>query len=135
MALERPIFIDSYQTGEDLSADASLYKFVKLSAGKVVACTAVTDKPIGVLQAVMGTAGANQTASVCVLGQCLVRTGAAVAIAADDDLATDASGKAQPCVAGTDTTKRNVGRALEAGAAVDVIISAYINCMNPGRAA
>ena len=48
---------------------------------------------------------------------------------------TSSAGKAVALVAGTDTTKYVVGTLLTESAADGNIVTAVINCANPGRAA
>jgi hypothetical protein len=55
MTYEVPGFKRSYLVAGDLTA--SQFKFVKLSGATMVACTATTDKPVGVLQDKPNAAG------------------------------------------------------------------------------
>ena len=113
----------------DLSA--LQYTFVKLdSAGKAAAASAATDIPIGVLQ---NAPTAGQEAEILVVGGTKIVAGAAIGEGAL--VGTSSTGKAVALVAGTDTTKYVVGTILtESGASGD-IVTAVINCANPGRAA
>lgn len=115
------------------------YRFVKHGAGvgqgaSVNVCSAATDCPSGVLQE--GTTGVaisvGQGLDVMVFGLTKVILGGTVA--AGDRLGTDANGAAVKLTEGTDTTKYIAGRAEMAGVSGD-IITAFINCINPHRAA
>ena len=115
--------------GADLSA--LQYTFVKLdSSGNVAAASGATDIPIGVLQ---NAPTAGQEAEVLVVGGTKVVAGAAIGEGAL--VGTSAAGKAVALVAGTDTTKYVVGTLLTESAADGNIVTAVINCANPGRAA
>lgn len=104
----------SLVAGADLSAKQ--YRFVKLSSGQVVACSATTDRPIGVLQ---NDPTSGQAAIVRLSGWTKVEADAAITV--DAVLGTSADGQAAIYVAGTDTTKYGMGFATKAaGAAGDV---------------
>ncbi len=112
----------------DLSAKQ--YRFVKHTADmNVNVCSAATDCPSGVLQdkPVSGVA-----ADVMTMG--LTKLVAGGTIAADDRIGTDANGAAVKLTEGTDTTKYIAGRAEQAAVSGDTF-TAYINCINPHRAA
>jgi len=115
--------------GADLSA--LQYTFVKLnSSGEAVAAAAATDIPIGVLQ---NAPTSGQEAEVLIVGGTKIVAGAAISEGAL--VGTSSTGKAVALVAGTDTTKYVVGTLLtESGASGD-IVTAVVNCANPGRAA
>jgi hypothetical protein len=115
--------------GGDLSA--LQYTFVKLnSSGEAVAAAAATDVPIGVLQ---NAPTSGQEAEVLIVGGTKIVAGAAISEGAL--VGTSSTGKAVALVAGTDTTKYVVGTLLtESGASGD-IVTAVVNCANPGRAA
>jgi len=115
--------------GGDLSA--LQYTFVKLnSSGEAVAAAAATDIPIGVLQ---NAPTSGQEAEVLIVGGTKIVAGAAISEGAL--VGTSSTGKAVALVAGTDTTKYVVGTLLtESGASGD-IVTAVVNCANPGRAA
>lgn len=127
--------ISNYSVKVTLVAAADLsalqYTFVKLdSAGKAVAAAAATDIPIGVLQ---NAPTSGQEAEVLIVGGTKIVAGAAISEGAL--VGTSSTGKAVALVAGTDTTKYVVGTLLtESGASGD-IVTAVINCANPGRAA
>ena len=127
--------ISNYSVKITLVAAADLsalqYTFVKLNAsGQAAAAAAATDIPIGVLQ---NAPTSGQEAEVLVVGGTKIVAGAAIGEGAL--VGTSATGRAVALVAGTDTTKYVVGTLLtEAGASGD-IVTAVINCANPGRAA
>jgi hypothetical protein len=115
--------------GADLSSKQ--YTFVKLdSSGQAVAAAAATDIPIGVLQ---NAPTSGQEAEVLVVGGTKITAGAAIGEGAL--VGTSSTGKAVALVAGTDTTKYVVGTLLTESAADGNIVTAVINCANPGRAA
>lgn len=127
--------ISNYSVKVTLVAAADLsalqYTFVKLnSSGQVAAAAAATDIPIGVLQ---NAPTAGQEAEVLVVGGTKIVAGAAIGEGAL--VGTSAAGKAVALVAGTDTTKYVVGTLLTESAADGNIVTAVINCANPGRAA
>lgn len=120
---------DSFVSTNDLSTKQ--YFFVKLSAARtVVLCAAATDVPMGVLQ---NKPTAGQTAEVLVLGQTKLATAAATAVGSL--LGTASTGLAAILVPGTDTTKYVVGTNIDATGAANGLCTAYINCINPHRAA
>jgi len=127
--------ISNYSVKITLVAAADLsalqYTFVKLNAsGQAAAAAAATDIPIGVLQ---NAPTSGQEAEVLVVGGTKIVAGAAIGEGAL--VGTSATGRAVALVAGTDTTKYVVGTLLtESGASGD-IVTAVINCANPGRAA
>lgn len=119
----------TFVAGADLSTKQ--YTFVKLnSSGEVIAAAAATDIPIGVLQN-NPTSGAE--ASVTIVGGTKIVAGAAISEGAL--VGTSSTGKAVALVAGTDTTKYVVGTLLTESGADGDIVSAVVNCANPGRAA
>ena len=127
--------ISNYSVKVTLVAAADLstnqYNFVKLdSSGNAAAITALTDTAIGVLQ---NDPTSGQEAEVLVIGGTKVVAGAALGEGAL--VGTGATGKAVALVAGTDTTKYVVGTILTESAADGNIVTAVINCANPGRAA
>ena len=119
----------SKPAGADLSA--LQYYFVKESTGTIVACTAATDRPLGVLQNKPDTAGLN--AEVLVLGGS--KCNANGAITEGDLIGPAADGQADPKIPGTDTTEYLCGLAVSAAAGAGEIFSALINCVNPARGA
>jgi hypothetical protein len=115
--------------GADLSTKQ--YTFVKLnSSGEAVAAAAATDIPIGVLQ---NAPTSGQEAEVLIVGGTKIVAGAAIGEGAL--VGTSATGKAVALVAGTDTTKYVVGTLLTESGADGNIVTAVVNCANPGRAA
>ena len=127
--------ISNYSVKVTLVARADLsskqYTFVKLdSSGQAVAASGATDIPIGVLQ---NAPTSGQEAEVLVVGGTKIVAGAAIGEGAL--VGTGATGKAVALVAGTDTTKYVVGTLLTESAADGNIVTAVINCANPGRAA
>lgn len=106
MATENPQLMTCI-AGADLSADANKYKFVKFDAtgdSEVIVCTAVTDRPCGVLYS-LGEAGAE----VLVAYAGLTKVQADEALTAGDAVGTQTDGQAQVCVVGTETTVYDMG--------------------------
>lgn len=134
MAIEGVQTLWSYTAGASL-ANAQ-YTFVKLNGtgDQVIQCSAVTDIPVGVLQ---DNPASGETATVCIFGLTKLVTGAAASsgLAAGQQIGTDAAGAALAITPGTDTTKYLVGRVLYASAAAAEYVSAFIDCVAPGRAA
>lgn len=127
--------ISNYSVKVTLVAAADLsalqYTFVKLNtSGQAAACSGATDIPIGVLQ---NAPTAGQEAEVLVVGGTKIVAGAA--LNEGQQIGTSSAGKAVALVAGTDTTKYVVGTLLTESAADGNIVTAVINCANPGRAA
>jgi len=115
--------------GADLSTKQ--YTFVKLnSSGQAVACDGATDIPIGVLQ---NAPTSGQEAEVLIVGGTKIVAGAALSEGAL--IGTSSAGKAVALVAGTDTTKYVVGTILTESGADANVVTAVVNCANPGRAA
>jgi hypothetical protein len=120
MSFEQPGFQISRVANADLSA--AQFKLVKLVAGgKVDLCTAVTDRPIGVLQ---NKPKAADVAQVMVVGESKLWAGGTVAVG--DVLGTDTSSRGVTYVGGTDTTKYGVATSLEVGA-VGQLIAALVD--------
>lgn len=121
----------SRPAGADLTT--AQYKFVKLEAdGDVILCTALTDRPLGVLQ---NTASTGQIAEVLIAGGTKVligtggvSTGNPVFVAASATGITDTVGDASASAAYV------LGTYLEDGAA-GAIATAVINCANSARGA
>ena len=129
MAFELPGFKFSRVAGEDLSSDQ--YKFVKLDgSGQAIKCTAITDRPVGVLQ---NDPESGEEAEIMVSGITKLEADGVIAIAAE--LGTSADSQADSIASGTDTTVFKVGTALQAAAGAGVIFSALIDCFAPTRAA
>ena len=127
--------ISNYSVKVTLVAGADLstkqYTFVKLdSSGQAVAASGATDIPVGVLQ---NAPTSGQEAEVLIVGGTKIVAGAAIGEGAL--VGTSSAGKAVALVAGTDTTKYVVGTLLTESAADGNIVTAVVNCANPGRAA
>lgn len=118
----------SIPAGADLSAKQ--YTFVKISGTGVIGAAAATDIPVGVL---LNDPADGETAAVAVSG--VVKVKASAAIVAGVLVGTTATGTAVTLVAGTDTTKYILGRAITAAGAAGDIITVAINCASPARAA
>jgi len=130
MSVEIPGFKFSKQAGADLSAKQ--YHFVKLDAnGRVIAITADTDRPIGILQNKPTALG--QAAELMADGISRLIGGGNVA--KGDMLGTTAAGRAAAIVAGTDTTKYSMGTVLDDSDADGDECSVLFDCKNVGRAA
>lgn len=113
--------------GESLAAKQ--YHFVKInSSGAIVACSAITDRPIGILQ--------NAPASGA---ECEIMVSGVSKLVADgtidegNAIGTSADGQGDAIAPGTDTTVYNVGQALESAAAGE-LFAVLFNCANAGRA-
>jgi hypothetical protein len=117
------------KAGADLSAKQ--YYFVKLNAdNQVIVCAAATDIPAGVLQ---NNPANGDAAEICVVGE--------TKISGDADLdaghliGTSADGQADRKIAGTDTTEYIVGQVKEGNGAAGGLVTAFVNCASPSRAA
>lgn len=132
MAFEIPVQILSFTAASALSAASQQFCLVALtSTGKVVPCTAITDKPIGVLQ---NNPGRDELAEVMVLGVTKLR--ANVDLAVDDLVGTAANSRAAVYTAGaTGTSSYIVGRVIAIDAADNDgrVVTAAINCLSPTR--
>jgi hypothetical protein len=129
MAYELPGQVATFTAAADLSAKQ--YYFVKITADNTVnVCAAVTDIPIGVLQ---NAPASGEAASVMLYGISKVSANEAIAVASN--IGTGDDGQADVVAAGTDTTVRICGQALEAAGAAGEVISCAINCINGARAA
>lgn len=122
MAIEGPQHkIPGLVAGADLSAKQ--YHFVKMSADNIViACAAVTDKPIGVLQ---NKPISGQAAEVCSAG--VTKIVGDADLTAGDTIGTSADGQAAAYTV-TDTTKHLVGQVIAANTAAGGFITADIDC-------
>lgn len=118
----------SIPAGADLSAKQ--YTFVKLSGSTVISAAAATDLPIGVL---LDDPASGETAAVAVSGVVKLKASAAIAVGAL--VGTTSTGTGVTLVAGTDTTKFILGRAITAAGAAGDIITVAVNCANISRAA
>lgn len=129
MAWEIAGDIRTFEAGGDLSSDQ--HRFVMLSAGKVIVCTAVTDKPVGILQ--NKPAATGRAASVMIRGCSKVI--AAADLAVGNEVGTDDDGEAVAYVHGTDSTKYIVGYVVDENANAGELATIEFNCVNAGRGA
>lgn len=119
----------TFVAGESLAGKR--YHFVKISADNtIVACTAVTDVPIGVLQS---NPAAGQEAEVVISG--ITKVIADEALTAGAAIGTSADAQAQVVVVGTETTVYLVGRVIAGAGAAGRVATAVIDCAAAGRAA
>jgi hypothetical protein len=109
--------------GGDLSAAASQYKAVKLTAPNTVAlCAATTDKPIGILQ---NRPNVNQPATVAYAGLSQWQTTAV--LQPGTIVATQAAGQAQTASAG----QYPVGQVVDPGGGqAGDLMTVLISCAN-----
>jgi len=122
-------------SGADLSAASAQYKFVKLSADKtVVLCAALTDIPIGVLQAPTPTAATGQAVTVCGFGVTKIQADASLTYGQLIGTSADGQADAKTPGAGTEFVVGQV-IAVAGGTTAGNYITAFINCANPGVAA
>jgi hypothetical protein len=138
-------------TNQYFSQPMTQYSFVKLGTSNsatnpgptasVTACTATTDRPLGVLQnsprvrysmSQSGVIEGQEEAEITISGICKVLAGGT--IAPGNVIGISATGLAVAITVGTDTTKYILGTALSAGVSGDVITIA-VDCSNTGRAA
>lgn len=118
-----------FTASADLSAKQ--YYFVKISgANTVTVCAAATDVPCGVLQ---NAPASGAAAEVVALGISKVSSDAA--LSRGNLIGTSGDGQADAKTPGTDTTEYVCGQVLVATGAAGDLATAYINCMNPHRAA
>lgn len=136
MAVESNLTCKTYEATGDLSA--AQFKFVKFDGNvgatgcpRVVVCTAVTDRPCGVLQDKPALTG--EACLVAVFGETKVKADAALTVGMT--IGTAADGEAANYTFGTDTTKYIVGHVTLAAGAGGRVASAWIDCMNPSRGA
>lgn len=128
MAVEIPILCKSFPAGADLSA--LQFTFVKLNtSGQIIACSAATDRPIGVLQ---DKPKSGQAGYVMIIGETKVQADAALTIGTL--IGTSSDGQADAKVPGTDTTEYVCGTVSVAAGAAAGLASAIINCAAPFRA-
>lgn len=131
MAYEIPGFkIGTLLAGSDLSA--AQFTFVKLnSSSRVVAVTAATDVPIGILQ---NTPGSLHAADVMAMGVSKLVAGGSLAAGAL--VGTDVAGKGSTPVYGASGTALVVtGQVLEGNTAANGLVTVAFNCLNPTRGA
>lgn len=125
--------LSGLKAGAGISGASAQYKFVKMSADlTVVLCSAVTDVPIGVLQA---PAAQGDPCEVVALGETQLQAGGS--LTAGNLIGTNASGQAAALTPGTDTTKFIVGQVVNVAGATSAgnLITAAVNCVSPARAA
>jgi hypothetical protein len=127
-AVAQGAIITSVQAGEDLS-DKQFY-FVKFSGSTVVACSAATDVPAGVLQ---NTPESGQQAEIVVIGPTKIEADAALSVGYL--IGPSADGQADRKIPGTDTTEYVAGTVFEVAGAAGDIVRAWVNCAAPHRAA
>lgn len=134
MAFEKPLFIQSFTCASDMSASSQQYILVKLdSSGQAHPCTAVTDKPIGVLQ---NQPALGELAEVMVMGITKLRAGATdLAVEAVLGVDTTSRGAALTAGTGASTTSYVVGRVIHVDASDNdgALVTALINCVNLNR--
>ena len=130
MAWEIPVLCVSFEAGEDLSAKQYYFVEINTTSGKAEVCDAATDLPIGVLQ---NAPESGEEATVMVMGVSKVSGDADLAIG--DLIGTSGDGQADAKTVGTDTTEYVVGRVIGENTAAGGLVTAYINCLNPHRAA
>ena len=111
--------------GLSASADLSAkqYFFVKMSGEKTVdVCSAVTDKPIGVLQ---NDPTSGQAATVCAVG--LTKVSGDADLNFGNSIGTSVDGQAAAYTA-ADTTKYIVGQVVEGNTAAGGLATAFVSC-------
>lgn len=130
MAVEGPMPVKwTFEAAADLSAKQ--FHFVKLDAdGKVVACSGLTDVPVGVLQ---NDPISGEEATVTIVG--ITKVVADAALNEADLIGPSADGQADARTIGTDTTHFVVGQMLTATGAAAEVGTAVVNCASPTRAA
>jgi len=130
MAFENSKTVITLEAAADLSAKQ--YYFVAVdSDGKVGACNAATDRPIGVLQNTPSASG--EAATVLIMGVSKINCDAAL----DENnlIGPSADGQADQKIPGTDTSEYICGTMITATGAAGEIGTAAINCASPARAA
>lgn len=121
--------------GLPASADLSTkqWYFGEVTTGKVTVCNAAGDYAIGVIQ--NKVAAADREVDLVIFGPTKIVAGAA--ITAGDLITTDANGKAvtvAPAAGGADANKAILGRAMEDATGDGMVLSAWVNCINPAPA-
>lgn len=129
-----PVKLSGAKAGTGLTSQAAVqYTFVKFSADQtVIQCTSASDVPCGVLQAPVVNTG--DPVDVVVTGETQLQTSAS--LSAGNLIGTSSAGQARLSTPGTDTAGYTVGAVVNvAGAtASGNLITAVVNCANPGRA-
>lgn len=119
----------SFVAGADLSA--SQYRFVKLDTdGEVIAASATTDRPIGVLQ---NNPTAGQIAEVTVVGGTKLKAGGSASVG--NPVFTSASATAVTATIGSAASTFYVLGTFLEDAAAGQVVSTVVNCANSGRGA
>lgn len=117
------------KAGADLSAKQ--YYFVKLNAdNQVIVCAAATDIPCGVLQ---NNPVSGDAAEICVVGETKVSGDAD--LDAGHLIGPSVDGQADRKIPGTDTTEYICGQVKFGNTAANGIVTAFVNCASPSRAA
>jgi hypothetical protein len=124
-----PLIVDSRPAGADLSAKLG-YWVKNDGSGNAILCDAATDIPLGVLTNKPTSGGQAQ---FTVLGPAQVVADAA--LSEGDFIGPSADSQADAKVPGTDTTEYVCGTMRNAASAAGIIADAFINCVNPHRAA
>lgn len=126
MAYEIGAFAFTAKAGADLSAKQ--YHLVKFSADNtVVLCSALTDKPCGVLQ---DNPTVGQACQVLATGITKVAVNGVSALLAGQAVGTAADGKAVKKIALTDIGCYVVGQVVKGGA-IGTVATAMISCASP----
>ena len=126
----QPVKLIGAVAGADLSASTVPYKFVKWSTtntGRVVLCSATTDRPCGVIQGAAPTTALDQPVEVVALGQTKLQSDGTMQTGTIGG--TNASGQATPALATMYPVCSGGADAAAAGAAG--IFSAFIDCISP----
>lgn len=120
--------IPGLKAGANISANQ--FEAVKMGTADftVIAITANTDKPVGILQDDPNASG--QSAEVAHVGVCKARYGGTVT--RGDLLSVDTDGELVAVTPGTDTTRFVIALAMESGADQEV---RFVQLMQQGRAA
>lgn len=127
MAKEIPVLSAPFEAAGDLTTGK--FRFVALDAnGRVSTCTAVDDKPIGVLQNAPSALG--QEANVMIMGITKVESNAALNEGDAVGTSTDGQALAHGSTDGTNTDAFTAGQVTVASGATGDLASAAINCTN-----
>lgn len=130
MAFEYPRLVRTYKAGGNLSALQFYFVKYQASDDSVVAITADTDVPFGVLQNNPASGAAAE-----IMHNGISKVSADAAITRGAAIGTSADGQGTTRTIGTDTTKYVVGVALQTASGANSVVAAMINCMDPHRAA
>ena len=129
-ALEIPGFKYTLEAAADLSA--SQYRAVKTNtSGEAAVITAITDKPVGILQDKPAAQG--RAAELMADGISLMEAGSG-GVTAGNTIGVDNAGKGISIAPGTATTQYLVGTALSTASAGDYF-AVLFDLKNPSRAA